>query len=248
MDIVFAVKTIRKNPKSTIQSTTNFFSITTTNVFQASYFLIYSLNLLQGPIVTQSLTTAEPTSHSTITLSLQTLHFIGLTMIADSNRLVALTSALLFGSVSTQSSSIRSTQVSSNSKALENRLAALCVCEPRSEVIAIGCRFKKPTVELIIASNNGPPPPDSTCKHLNSIWESLHDISDRNLSGKELFTNPLAKPPSSRPLLAILPSTNYSWTSTNIILRWPKSAMRSIGLLWKNSANTTAVWSNMKNL
>lgn len=44
----------------------------------------------------------------------------------------------------------------------ENRTCAvfdaLCVCEPRSGVIVIGCRLKEPTVELVIASNNGPPP------------------------------------------------------------------------------------------
>lgn len=121
---------------------------------------------------------------------------------ADSNKVVALTSALLSGSVSAQSGSIRSPSVSSNpTSGLENRtcavldaLAALCVCEPKSEVISIACRSKEPNVELFIASNNGPPP-DSTRKHLKSIWDSLCDISDRKHSGKKLDTNPLTESP-----------------------------------------------------
>lgn len=44
-------------------------------------------------------------------------------------------------------------------------LAALCVCEHKSEVIAIGYSYQKPNAELIIASNNGPPT-DSTLKHV----------------------------------------------------------------------------------
>lgn len=87
-------------------------------------------------------------------------------MTAGSNSVVALTSAFLYGSVSTQSGSICSTKNSldptsgfeSRTCAVLDALAALCVCEPRSEVVAIGCRLTEPTVELIIASNNGPPP------------------------------------------------------------------------------------------
>ena len=63
-------------------------------------------------------------------------------MTADPNTVVALTSALLQGSVSSQSGSIRSTQNSSDgfenrTSAILDALAALCVREPKPEVIAI---------------------------------------------------------------------------------------------------------------
>ena len=116
-------------------------------------------------------------------------------MTTNPDTMVALTAALLSGKVSPQADDIRSSVVSSNpTSGLHDRtcavldaLAALCVCESKSEVIAIGCRFEKPNAELIIASNNGPPP-DLTLKHLQNIWELLRDISDHVFSRKEFST------------------------------------------------------------
>ena len=117
-------------------------------------------------------------------------------MTTDPNKVVALTAAFLSGNVSKGFGDIRSGIVSSNSTSgLHNRtfavldaLAGLCVCDPKSEVIAIGCRSHKTKIELIIASNNGPPAA-STLKHLDSVWQLLRDISERMLSGKESSTD-----------------------------------------------------------
>lgn len=132
--------------------------------------------------------------------SLQSSHFIGRTMTTNPDSVVALTTALLLGKVSTRADDIRTSIVSSTS-GIDNRtcvvldaLAALCVSEPKSEVIAIACRYQKPNTELIIASNNGPPSA-STLKHLKSIWDSLSDISDRMLSGKHLPPEPRVESP-----------------------------------------------------
>ena len=70
---------------------------------------------------------------------------------------VTLTSAALLGSVSFRARDIRSTRDSSTlgfdnrTCAVLDALAALCVCEPSSDVIAIGCRYQKPNTELSIA-------------------------------------------------------------------------------------------------
>ena len=117
-------------------------------------------------------------------------------MIPDLDSVVALAAGLPSGSVSTQASNIRSSQVSSDPTsgfhhrtcAVLDALAALCVREPSSDVIAIACRFQKRSTELIIASNNGPPP-SLTLKHLESLWYILRDISDHMLSGKEPSTD-----------------------------------------------------------
>lgn len=76
---------------------------------------------------------------------------------------VTLTSAAPLGSVSFRAHDIRSTRHSSK-LGIDNRtwgvidaLAALCICEPSSDVIAIGCRYQTPNTELIIASKNVPP-------------------------------------------------------------------------------------------
>lgn len=113
------------------------------------------------------------------------------TMTPNPDSVVALTTALLLGKVSTQADDIRTSIVSSRS-GIDNRtcavldaLAALCVCEPKSEVIAIACRYKKPKTELIVAANNGPPSA-STLTHLKCIWDSLSDISDGMISEKQL--------------------------------------------------------------
>ena len=118
--------------------------------------------------------------------------FSRLTMIPDLDPVVALASSLLSGSGSTQASNIRSSQVSSDptsgfhhrTYAVLDALAALCVRKPSSDVIAIACRFHKRNTELIIASNNGPPP-SSTLKHLENLWYILREISDDHMvSGK----------------------------------------------------------------
>ena len=174
-------------------------------------------------------------------------------MTPNPDSVVALTTALLLGKVSTRADDIRTSIVSSIS-GIDNRtcavldaLAALCVCEPKSEVIAIACRYKKPNTELIIAANNGPPSA-STLKHLKSIWDSLSDISNRMISGKQLPTNPRVESPEFElKVLATLLSANSSLTSTSIVLRWFKSAMRSICLLWKYSKNSTTVGSSITN-
>lgn len=70
----------------------------------------------------------------------------------------------------------------------------LCVREPESDVIAIACRYRKPSTELFIASNDGPPP-ELTLKHLESIWKSLQDISKRVLSGNEVIIDERAEIP-----------------------------------------------------
>ena len=121
-------------------------------------------------------------------------------MTPNPDSVVALTTALLLGKVSTRADDIRTSIVSSTS-GIDNRtcavldaLAALCVCEPKSEVIAIACRYKKPNTELIIAANNGQPSA-LTLKHLKSIWDSLSDISDRMISGKQLPTDPRVESP-----------------------------------------------------
>lgn len=78
---------------------------------------------------------------------LQTSHSIGLTMNPSPDAVVTLTSAALLGSVSLRAHDIRSTRHSSK-LGIDNQtwgaldaLAALCVCEPSSDVIAIGCRY-----------------------------------------------------------------------------------------------------------
>ena len=121
-------------------------------------------------------------------------------MTPNPDSVVALTTALLLGKVSTRADDIRTSIVSSTT-GIDNRtcavldaLAALCVCEPKSEVMAIACRYKKPNTELIIAANNGPPSA-STLKHLKSIWDSLRDISDHMFSGKQSPTDPRVESP-----------------------------------------------------
>ena len=117
-------------------------------------------------------------------------------MTTDPDTVVALTAALLSGNVSKRSGVFGSGIVSSNSTSgLQSRtfavldaLAGLCVCDPKSEVIAIGCRSQKNNTELIIASNNGAPP-DSTLTHLQSVWQLLGDISERTFFGKESSTD-----------------------------------------------------------
>lgn len=80
--------------------------------------------------------------------------------------------------------------------AVLDTLAALCIREPKLEVIAIACRYKKPNTELIIAANNGPPFA-STLNHLKSILDSLDDISNRMISGKQLPTDSRVESPES---------------------------------------------------
>lgn len=96
-------------------------------------------------------------------------------MSPNPDSVVALATALLLGKVSTRADGIHTSIVSSTS-GIDNRtcavldaLAALCVWEPKSEVIAIACRYKKPNTELIIAANNGPPSAP-TLNHLKSMW------------------------------------------------------------------------------
>ncbi len=110
---------------------------------------------------------------------------------------VTLTSAALLGSVSFRAHDIRSTRHSGIDKrtwgALD-ALAALCVCEPSSDVIAIGCRYQTPNTELIIASKNGPPS-EKTLKHLNNVWELLSSILGRKYFGETLSTDPAVDSP-----------------------------------------------------
>ena len=102
----------------------------------------------------------------------------------DVDPVVALTAGLLSGSESTQARNIRSSQVSYDPTspfhhrtcAILDALAALCVHEPSKDVIAIAYRFHNRNTELIIASNNGPPP-SSTFKHLENQLYILRDIS-----------------------------------------------------------------------
>lgn len=123
-------------------------------------------------------------------------------MTTDLDPVVALAAALLSGSESTRAGLIRSSKASSNSTsgfnsrtcAVLDALAALCVREPKSDVIAIGCRYQKPSTELIIASNDGPPP-ELTLKQLGSIWRLLQDISNRMLSGNEVSIDERAESP-----------------------------------------------------
>ncbi len=97
-------------------------------------------------------------------------------MIPDLDPVVVLAAGLLSGSLSTQVSNIRSSQVSSDPTsrfhhrtcAVLDALAALCARKPSSDVIAIACRFHKRNTELIIASDIGPPP-SSTLKHLENL-------------------------------------------------------------------------------
>ena len=120
-------------------------------------------------------------------------------MTTDLDPVVALAAALLSES---ESGHIRSSKASSDSTsgfhgrtcAVLDALAALCVREPRSDVIAIGCRYQKPNTVLIIASNDCPPP-ELTLKHLESIWGLLCDISNRMLSGKGYSTDERAESP-----------------------------------------------------
>lgn len=128
--------------------------------------------------------------------------FSTLTMIPDLDPVVALATGLLSGSVSTQASSNRSSQVSPDPTsgfhhrtcAVLDALAALCACKPSSDVIAIACRFHKQNTELIIASNNGPPP-SSTLKHLENLWYILREISDHVVSGKDSSTDERVESP-----------------------------------------------------
>lgn len=84
-------------------------------------------------------------------------------MNASPDTVVILAVAALSGRVSSRARDICSTIDSSTSRfdnrtcAILDALASLCVYEPYSEVIAIGCHYLKPNTELIIASNNGPP-------------------------------------------------------------------------------------------
>lgn len=125
-----------------------------------------------------------------------------LTMIPDVDPVVALTAGLLSGSDSTQARNIRSSQVSYDPTsgfhhrtcAILDALAALCVHEPSSDVIAIACRFHKRSTELIVVSNNGPPP-SSTLKHLENLWYILCDISKYVPVGKELSTDERTESP-----------------------------------------------------
>ena len=113
-------------------------------------------------------------------------------MIPDLDPVVALAAGLLSGSVSTQASNIICpSQVSSDPTsgfyqrtcAVLDALAALCAHKPSSDVIAIACRFHKQSTELIIASNNGPPP-SSTLEHLENLLYILREFSDHVVSGK----------------------------------------------------------------
>lgn len=123
-------------------------------------------------------------------------------MTADSNKVVSLTAALLSGNVSTQSAGIRSSKIFRNQTsglghrtcAVLDALASLCVREHKSEVISIACRCNEPYAELIITSNNGPPP-DATHIHLERIWTSLQAMSNRSHPGKKVPTDSHVKPP-----------------------------------------------------
>ena len=64
---------------------------------------------------------------------------------------------------------------------------------PNRRSLPFGCRLTEPNVELIIASNNGPPA--STRNHLKSIWKSLTTISNRKFSGAELSADLLTESP-----------------------------------------------------
>lgn len=120
----------------------------------------------------------------------------------DVDPVVALTAGLLSGSESIQAHNIRTSQVSYDltspfhhrTCAILDALAALCVHEPSKDVIAIACRFHNQNTELIIASNNGPPP-SSTLKHLENLWYVLHDISKHVIPGKELSTDERTESP-----------------------------------------------------
>lgn len=80
-------------------------------------------------------------------------------MTTNLDPVVALTVGLLSGSVSTQACDIHLSKVSADPNsafyhrtcAVFDVLAALCVCELKSDVIAIGCRYQKPETELFIA-------------------------------------------------------------------------------------------------
>lgn len=113
---------------------------------------------------------AELASHFKNNLLHPDLRF---TMTTNPDMVVVLTAASLYGSVFKRSAAIRSSIVSLDPElGLYNQscaplmaLAARCVCEPKSEVIAIGYRYQKPNAELIIPPNNGPLT-DLTLKHL----------------------------------------------------------------------------------
>lgn len=121
----------------------------------------------------------------------------------DLDPVVALTADLLSGSESTQARNIRSSQVSYGTTswfhhrtcAIFDALAALCVCETSSDVIAIACCFYKQSTELIIASNNGPPL-STTLKHLENLWYIIRDILKYVPFRKELSTDERTESPA----------------------------------------------------
>ena len=162
-------------------------------------------------------------------------------MTTNPDTMVALTAALLSGKVSTRAGDICSSIVSSNptsglNHAVLDALAGLCVCEPESEAIAIGYRCKKPNAELIIASNNGPPP-DLTLKHLQNIWELLLDLSATNPSVNQFdMTHNLGDPSFHKLFIDVYKHS----------FKVAQSAMRSIGLLCKHSENSTAIGSHVQ--
>lgn len=146
---------------------------------------------MQKPLI---LSSAVAITHSS--------QFFRLTMITDLDPIVALAAGLLSGSVSTQAFNICSSQASSNPTsgfhywicAVLDALAAFCARKLSSDVIAIACRFHKRNTELIIASNNGPPP-SSTLKHLENLWYILREISDHVVSGKDSSTGKCVESP-----------------------------------------------------
>ena len=119
-------------------------------------------------------------------------------MTTDLDPVVALAAALLSGSESIRAGLIRSSKASSKSTSgfarFLDALASLCVRELTSDAIAIGCRYRKPFTQLIIASNDGPPP-GLTLKHLGGIWRLLQDISDRMRSGNGVSIDEHAESP-----------------------------------------------------
>ena len=123
-------------------------------------------------------------------------------MTTDLDPVVALVAALLSGSESIRAVLIRSSKASSKSTsgfhgrtcAVLDALASVCAREPTSDAIAIGCRYRKPFTQLIIASNDGPPP-ELTVKHLEGIWRLLQDISDRMRSGNGVSIDEHAESP-----------------------------------------------------